>query len=498
MEIIKTCLANLTMENYIKLEKHIREKMKRQDALEAEILHLLQNEPMHDFYFVFFCSALMTLFPKAIYLELLLEAILACDGYTLAQKKFLLHQINVYQFQNPAVKNERINELDQKFYASVLEDVKKGCCIQRKKREERNSENVVVLTDYFLGERHAPTHSTLERCYTLKKECGMNVYLLCNGENLLPGRVPYYEMLLPNVCGEYDGMHWYSYKGEEFLLYQAPQTLGYMERLQALISYVEEVNPYYIVYVGNRSCTADILNQLCPVVTVATIFSRLPGSGTDFAMVGRKVTQEERENCKSEIIEVPFTFELTEKKRDYTREELGIPQDGFVMVVIGNRLDSDVGDEFLEYMEQVSDGYLLFIGSFATYEEKKERFPYLKERATSLGRVSDVMGILGCADLYVNPKRQGGGFSVIEAFHAGIPAVSTKFGDVAAAAGEEFCVGDYEEMLGEIERYRTDTEYYMEKCQKAKLREAEMTNGSAVFKQGIEQMLERYEESREA
>lgn len=37
-------------------------------------------------------------------------------------------------------------------------------------------------------------------------------------------------------------------------------------------------------------------------------------------------------------------------------------------------------------------------------------------------------------DLYVNPKRSGGGYSIIEAFSVGIPGVTLRNGDIAAAA----------------------------------------------------------------
>lgn len=61
--------------------------------------------------------------------------------------------------------------------------------------------------------------------------------------------------------------------------------------------------------------------------------------------------------------------------------------------------------------------------------------------------MTDVVGVLGCMDLYVNPKRLGGGFSVIEAFHAGIPAVSIRYGDVSVAAGEAAFKAGIEKML---------------------------------------------------
>lgn len=55
-----------------------------------------------------------------------------------------------------------------------------------------------------------------------------------------------------------------------------------------------------------------------------------------------------------------------------------------------------------------------------------------------------------CMDLYVNPKRSGGGSSVAESLYKGLPVVTLPVGDVSAAAGESFRVADYGEMAETI------------------------------------------------
>ena len=489
MQQMKLFLQKLSAQNYEGLDNYLRNAEAQSLSLEREILTLLKEERMHDFYYIYLCSYLLNCYSRVEYLELILEAISVSDMYNVLQKRFLLDQIEAYRFRNPLVTSELCDKLEQKIYDEVVAELQGKIKVTVAKKECRNPKEVVVLTDYFLSEKHAPTHSTLERCYTLQKKCGKNVSIVSIAENIPGATVPYYNVIYPNVVDILDGLHTYVYKGEEFTIYQSKWQDNEMERYQEIVSYVEKINPYYIVYVGNRNPIADLLNQYCPVVTVATIFSKLPQSRTAFAMLGRNATEEEHKKSSYEIVEVPFTFELTEKLRDYTRKELCIPKDKFVMAVVGNRLDADVTDEFLAYMKKIENGFLLFLGSFHTYEEKKQKFSYLEDRSLSMGQVKDVVGILECADIYVNPKRQGGGFSVIEAFHVGIPAVSIAYGDVYAAAGADFCVNSYEEMVEEIERYFSDKEYYEQKSMRAKEREKEMTNGAEVFADGIQQML---------
>ena len=67
-----------------------------------------------------------------------------------------------------------------------------------------------------------------------------------------------------------------------------------------------------------------------------------------------------------------------------------------------------------------------------------------------LQNVYDIM------DLYVNPKRVGGGYSSQMALQEGLPVVTLPDGDVAHTVGETFIVSDYGEMYAVIERYIQD------------------------------------------
>lgn len=116
--------------------------------------------------------------------------------------------------------------------------------------------------------------------------------------------------------------------------------------------------------------------------------------------------------------------------------------------------------------------------------------PWLADNSTCLGVIDDVAGVLPVLDLYVNPFRLGGGYSVAEAFGAGIPAVSIDYGDVATAAGKDFCVETYEQMNQMIERYRMEPEFYAGMKEKARERLTALTDEGGAFLSGIETALD--------
>ncbi|MBQ9118796.1 MAG: glycosyltransferase [Lachnospiraceae bacterium] len=461
-------------------------------AVENYFIHFLQTTPVHDLYFLYLSSALLKLFPRARYIDLLANAALNSRLLSVQNREFLCYQLNAHLFRYPEIKKYINTALLDQLYQCVLTALRAATHLTPVPKEARNPNRVVVMTPNFLSERHAPTHSTLERSYLLKTLGGLDVHIISTTKGTsTTGRLPLYQgYSIANKVDAYTGSHDYVWHGEHFPLCQPEGSINTPAVLQQLLDYVTALAPYYILYVGGRSYVADLLNDYCPVVTVSTVFSTIPSCNTAFAMVGRKVTEEERALHTAKIIEVPFSFELSEKKRTHTRAELHIPEDAFVMAVVGNRLDSDLTDEFYDLLESVEHGFLLLLGDYPGYEQLFSKHSWLAERSAFLGYVDDVIGILECADLFVNPHRLGGGFSVIEAFHAGIPAVSFSYGDVAVAAGAEFCVADSAELLATIRRYQNDPEFYQSQLALARKREAEITNGAPFYEEGIKKLLD--------
>lgn len=495
-EITKYVQSELTLTNYQGAEMAIRqlkEAVKSEkitvEELEAQLVKIIKEVQMYDFWFVYIVSVLVSIAPKSIYVELLLQTALYSEMMTNQDKAYIFYQINVLLFRVPELSSKKVKELFKVLYEYLKQQIRNKVQIAPRRKEERNQNQVIIMTSQILGTRHAPTHSTLERSCMLRK-MGYDVAIFSTTETSQKEFVWYHDSRVANKVDEYDGVHVYNYNDEQFLFYQPEVPANTPEGMQKIINCVEELNPYFVVYVGGQSYVADIINEFCPVVSISTVFSQLPGGNTAFSMVGRKVREEEQKHSVSELVEVPFTFELNEKVQNHTREELGIPEDRFVMAVVGNRLTVDVKEDFIEYMQQVENGFLLLVGICDNYQQRVKQYPWLKDNSISLGYCTDVLGVLECADLYVNPKRLGGGFSVVEAFRAGIPTVSLAYGDVSVAAGDAFCVDTYEEMLDVIRRYQTDEVFYQEQLQKAKVREAQITDGFAGFSAGIQLILE--------
>jgi glycosyltransferase involved in cell wall biosynthesis len=164
---------------------------------------------------------------------------------------------------------------------------------------------------------------------------------------------------------------------------------------------------------------------------------------------------------------------------------MGFAEKQFVVLVVGWRLDDEISQEFLAMLEHVTEKQkniiVAFMGIYGKYETATAKFPILASSSRFLGAQDDALAVMECCNLYVNPKRNGGGSSVAEALYKGLPAVTLPVGDVAAAAGEVFYVADYAEMEKQILRYAGDEVYYKEMSKLAEQRAEQLMDSKTSF-----------------
>ena len=131
---------------------------------------------------------------------------------------------------------------------------------------------------------------------------------------------------------------------------------------------------------------------------------------------------------------------------------------------------------------------IVFAGVFDEYDRLSEKYPLLKEQSLYLGFVEDILALNEICDAYANPKRTGGGTSVVEAMIKGLPAVTLPKGDVGLGAGEEFHVQSYQEMAERLLQLRDDKQYYEEMSEKALARAKVLTDTESAFLDALEKI----------
>lgn len=335
--------------------------------------------------------------------------------------------------------------------------------------EDRNADKIVVITEQILDIRHGPTKTTLDRCKCIMEKLGKEVLLISTAEIVsIEGEIPFcQEMYGVSDPGKRQEQY-QQWKGTVIPFFQCEDCMPDRKQITMLLRKIREMAPQYVVAIGGSGMLCNLVNKMIPVLTVGLCPSDFEFTTTQFQTLGRKIKDSDREILKAvgytedRVIESIFTSSLKPQSEVTSRRELGLPEDKFLMVTVGMRLDDEITDTFMEMLEEamLPEMYWVIIGAFDYYEEYLSRHPKLKRQTIYLGTCQDILSRMEVCDLYVNPTRRGGGTSSVEALFKGVPVVSVDYGDVAVNVGEEFCVKDYGEMKERIIHYGTDKCYY--------------------------------------
>lgn len=392
---------------------------------------------------------------------------------------FLFHQMNSIMFQNPDLNTSHNLIILWKLLRKAFDECK-SCLeapLERIPREDRNDELALVLTEQFLSGAHGPTKTALDRCIVLQNVKKKKVLLINTAELLTTvGYVPFFNAEAANYIESLTNAPEVIWKNLHFPYYQCEHNMPNLREIKNLVAAVKEMKPSIIVQIGGSSLVAGILNELIPVMTVGTLLSRFSATLSEYQIIPKNLMEQsdfflhEMNLPNTHIIQGRFTYSLKTQTEHITRKMLGLAEDKFAIAIVGVRLDNEITDEFLDMLTNCVDDTMQIgiIGICDTFHEKIQHHPALKNKVLYLGFCRDILSRMEQFDLYVNPVRRGGGGSAVEAMIKGIPVVSTNYGDVAEVVGSEFCCDNYDEMQQLIQKYKTDSDFYIAQSQKAK------------------------------
>ncbi len=342
-----------------------------------------------------------------------------------------------------------------------------------KKRPERNQNLVILLTSQFLNLGHAPTQRVLDYSYELQHNLGKKVIIVNDGgmhfyRNKHLGGIAAF-----NFLEELNNISSVEHKGEIFEYLQVAALMPDIQVYQQLLGIIYDLNPLMVFNVGGCSLLADMCNNF---TTTASMPCRVdyPITNSEYLLVARSVSTEELEykNLLSgqKVIETNYNFVYRANDTIYTRSAYGIPEDAFVMVVIGYRIGDEIDKHFLEVLSycykeygQKHNIYIVIVGAVED-ERKSYILNYIpvdnRSHMIFTGQLKNASEFIKVSDLYLNPDRNGGGRSSFESLLFGVPVVTLSNGDVSYAVGDEFCVNDYDDYRKTIGRYLENKDFY--------------------------------------
>jgi glycosyltransferase involved in cell wall biosynthesis len=133
----------------------------------------------------------------------------------------------------------------------------------------------------------------------------------------------------------------------------------------------------------------------------------------------------------------PFRVKLKPVSAPVARAELGITDGQVVIVTVGARLPHEIDGPWaqimLDVMARNPNAVWLLVGGVGTVP------PALAAarpgQVCTLAQSNELRSIYRCCDLFVNPPRIGGGFSVAEAMGEGLPVLALAGSDAGSKLG---------------------------------------------------------------
>ncbi|MCI8483301.1 MAG: glycosyltransferase [Lachnospiraceae bacterium] len=340
--------------------------------------------------------------------------------------------------------------------------------------EQREKKRIVIVTGQLLGVNHSPTEIVLNIAYVLQKHLRWEVLLFVCPCNRKPPEDLWYDPIYENSLKKFsDRPMKMEFKDAVFQGYQIDMGDTSLKEYGMMLSLIHAWNPYFVLDMSTTNAVAGLIGKFttlvsfpmsieCPI-SEAEILLRI---GQMDEEMEKEYTEMMGEHQKQLILEEEFPVISKTSRKDYTREELGLPEEKFLIAIVGNRLDLDVTEEFVQIMKKIltktSKASFVFIGKKKGIE-KHFTDEIFAGNVYYLGYCSDLMGTYKALDLYLNPKRMGGGYSGGMALRAGVPVVTLPECDVAYNCGEEMIVQNYEEMIDDVCFCVDDKDFYEKK-----------------------------------
>ncbi len=299
---------------------------------------------------------------------------------------------------------------------------------------------IAVVVPYVGHQFHTPSMMAVEQCAVLAREgCQVRIF---SAQELTPPDAAQFRgdgrnLKLPPLNAQVWG---------KILPAGTDMTISDIRfslpgRWRNLMPMLAEFDPDAVLVVGLFSPLAAALHTLRPVVGIS-VNSVPPIAPVDvWLCADPKARQEEAwGGIFPAPLQVyhPWKIRRSIKQWPITRADFGLDSSAVIWITAGFRLEHEIrGDwagRMLHLMSRHPDVVWLLVGGEGKLPDALRSSPPGRIRA--LTTRDDLPGVLRCADIYVNPPRMGGGFSVAEAMAEGLPVTSLCGSDGGDKVGE--------------------------------------------------------------
>jgi hypothetical protein len=307
---------------------------------------------------------------------------------------------------------------------------------------------VAVVTPCLSAHSHAPTATALHQARILA-EHGMQVELFCCHDLMVPGMMHFLGAGETTSLAPFDAASWGALCPPGLRIHQGRTDFSVSARWVGMLEHLAGFDPDLILSVGLFSPLVAALFEVRPVLAhnvhaVAPLDPVDVWLCADALRAGQMPSEWEGGPGAAVGWHHPFRVRRAAPASALSRQQLGLPETSLVLVSVGYRLDTEINGAWaacmVELLRRQPQVTWLLVGGAGTLPPALATAPASQVRLLSAR--DDIGSVLACCDIYVNPPRMGGGFSVAEAMGAGLPVVSYANSDGGRKVGAAAVGGD--------------------------------------------------------
>lgn len=333
-----------------------------------------------------------------------------------------------------------------------------------KQIEETKNFKIALHYDQLLLLNHSPTKLCIDLAINFKKYYPNFKIKIFVEDNLIISSkeiiYPYHFSSIASMnCRE---QHKEYLKGYNVDVYYSNPQKNKQYRTKEIIDEINRFNPDVIYSTSDLSVTREILYPYFPTIFFSHGEYNFSTLADYYIFDGELKKNFENINKKFEffdeekIIEIRTGVDFEPKHRIIDKREYSIYKNDFVAITVGNRLDVDLDEEFIDMICSIIIKYndikwCIVGGKKINYIEKKYKDLVLNEKIVFIDYEEDLSNLYGMCDIYVDPLRNGGGMSIALAMKLGLPClVFNESTHGSMWVGEENCFQSIEDYLNEF------------------------------------------------
>lgn len=286
-------------------------------------------------------------------------------------------------------------------------------------------QRVAIYTPQIFNDKHPPTKLVFEHA-RLFQSAHLEVRIFSCQEQSIPDMREYLSndghLLIPPPETEFDNQVMLTSKVD---VVRAQVRFSLPLRAQCILKLIEDFDPDVCFFVGHQSLILKSLYQQYPVLGL-NVSSSKPIGDFDLWLSADETAKCSHSSTEPNAYYHPFRTLQKKEEVKISRADLKLPSDAVVLLTVGARLDKEIVGEWANAMMEVCKKHSQVIWLIVGGDGEIPR----ALRGCGLANIqclpyqTNLRGIYACSDIYVNPPRLGGGFSVAEAMAEGLATLA--------------------------------------------------------------------------